>query len=134
MYYKEYYQEHKEEIKAKRRARYAKNPDYQKEYNKEHADYYNEQAKKYAKTHQDEYRTYQKLYKQNYPNRNPYLDKKIKEERGYKCEMCGFVGDSKTIHAHHIIPLLQGGQNTRENIQCLCEDCHNKAHGKQSRI
>lgn len=44
----------------------------------------------------------------------------------YECESCG--EDSLPIHVHHIQELAAGGSNALENLQCLCEDCHDEIH------
>lgn len=40
------------------------------------------------------------------------------------CFSCG----GKTLHRHHIVPLMNGGMNTHENIIGLCEWCHKEVH------
>ena len=32
------------------------------------------------------------------------------------------------LHFHHIFPTSAGGKDTFDNIQCLCVECHMKAH------
>ena len=39
---------------------------------------------------------------------------------------CGFIDD---LEANHIIPHLDYGKNTIENLATLCQDCHREAHG-----
>ncbi len=36
-------------------------------------------------------------------------------------------------HFHHIIPLIYGGENVKENICLLCSDCHLQAHSGQEK-
>jgi 5-methylcytosine-specific restriction endonuclease McrA len=38
------------------------------------------------------------------------------------------------IHAHHIIPISQGGSNDLSNLITLCYDCHKKEHSRTERI
>jgi 5-methylcytosine-specific restriction endonuclease McrA len=44
--------------------------------------------------------------------------------------MCVFCGkDVKYVgHVHHKIPLEKGGDNSLENLQLLCFECHKKIH------
>ena len=44
----------------------------------------------------------------------------------YECESCG--EDSLPLHVHHIQELAAGGSNELDNLQCLCENCHNDIH------
>ena len=51
-------------------------------------------------------------------------DKKIMDEiveQAGKCELCG---SKRGLEAHHIIPVCVGGDNTEENLICLCQNCH----------
>ena len=38
------------------------------------------------------------------------------------------------LHAHHIVPISEGGSNTLENLITLCSDCHKERHSKIGRI
>lgn len=44
----------------------------------------------------------------------------------YECESCG--EDSLPLHVHHIQELSAGGSNAPDNLQCLCENCHDELH------
>jgi hypothetical protein len=44
-------------------------------------------------------------------------------------KVCTNCGSSKTLQAHHIVPLSQGGTNRLSNLTLLCERCHQRAHG-----
>lgn len=43
--------------------------------------------------------------------------------RSGKCELCG---SSRNLEAHHIIPIDCGGQDTENNLICVCHACHAK--------
>lgn len=58
------------------------------------------------------------------PHAWPTISEEVREEANYQCEQCGEKKQKGEIHAHHIIPLLYGGTNHRENIMALCEECH----------
>ena len=52
----------------------------------------------------------------------------------YTCQNCGVQsgpnapGNGVPLHAHHVVPKSRGGSNRLENLQTLCESCHNRAH------
>lgn len=62
--------------------------------------------------------------------RDTSLARRIKEENGYKCQKCGSqlrLSDGKLYaEAHHLMPLglPHSGPDIRENIICLCPNCH----------
>lgn len=47
-------------------------------------------------------------------------------ERDRVCTNCG---SSRTLQAHHVVPLSKGGTNKLTNLKLLCERCHKRAHG-----
>jgi 5-methylcytosine-specific restriction endonuclease McrA len=49
----------------------------------------------------------------------------VKRRDEYRCQECGSLED---IHAHHIVPRSQGGQDILSNGQTLCPTCHGIAH------
>ncbi|AEN07183.1 HNH endonuclease [halophilic archaeon DL31] len=56
---------------------------------------------------------------------------KVKERDNYRCQNCGQGrggANDIEIHAHHIVPLKNGGSNKISNLQTLCEDCHDAVH------
>lgn len=42
-------------------------------------------------------------------------------ERAKRCELCG---STKSLEAHHIIPVCCGGEDCEENLICVCQRCH----------
>ena len=70
------------------------------------------------------------------------LDMKVQllERDGFKCQLCGkyvtscrdakrFVKlGSGLYHIDHIVPVLQGGRVTMENLRITCPDCNLKRH------
>jgi len=47
------------------------------------------------------------------------------------CSRCGAVDggrDRPHVVKHHIIPLSEGGEDTEDNIEYLCLQCHGKVH------
>lgn len=58
--------------------------------------------------------------------------REVYQRDGYRCGNCrargGRRGDTE-LHAHHIVPIAQGGSHRRSNLVTLCEACHGAAHG-----
>lgn len=42
------------------------------------------------------------------------------------CKRCGVV---RWLHRHHIVPRSEGGSNDPSNIESICANCHEDAHG-----
>ncbi|RLG19529.1 hypothetical protein DRN74_06725 [Candidatus Micrarchaeota archaeon] len=61
-----------------------------------------------------------------YPDNWDELRRACYARDGYRCQQCGAT--NVRLHAHHIIPLSQGGTNTLDNLITLCEECHAKYH------
>ena len=45
---------------------------------------------------------------------------RVVEEAG-RCELCG---SRRGLEAHHIIPVVCGGDDREENLICVCQCCH----------
>ena len=61
---------------------------------------------------------------------SPKFRDMLKREKGTVCDQCG---DSEFTQYHHIVPLESGrGDNSLNNIRCLCIDCHNASHMKNT--
>lgn len=48
-----------------------------------------------------------------------------KQKLGKQCWNCGSTED---IQYHHIVPLIEGGNDILSNMCCLCGICHSKIH------
>ena len=59
-----------------------------------------------------------------------YQRERIFKRDGRKCKECG---TTKNLQIDHIIPIWQGGNNTDENKQVLCQKC-NLDKNKEYRI
>ncbi|TMG62217.1 MAG: HNH endonuclease [Chloroflexi bacterium] len=44
--------------------------------------------------------------------------------RGGACEICGALAAERVLQVHHRLPVLQGGDDSEENLQVLCFACH----------
>ena len=54
----------------------------------------------------------------------------IKAARRSYCLYCGISKSSVEKHVHHITPRSRGGDDTLDNLICLCVYCHERSHGK----
>jgi len=56
----------------------------------------------------------------------------VYQRDGYRCQRCGVGGGPNgnfELHAHHIVPISQGGSHDYDNLITLCRSCHNAIHG-----
>lgn len=51
---------------------------------------------------------------------------KIMEKAGWKCYVCG--NKNVALEIHHILPVMNGGANNKENLVALCHSCHKAIH------
>jgi hypothetical protein len=60
----------------------------------------------------------------------PSWMRKVKgNQSGWECERCGKrFADGWMIEFHHRLPTSAGGQDTFDNMSCLCQECHYNAH------
>lgn len=66
-----------------------------------------------------------------YPEDWHSRSRKVKQRDDYTCQNCGAKGGRKgdtELHAHHIVPISDGGSHKKSNLKTLCEDCHNAIH------
>ena len=60
-----------------------------------------------------------------FPNQ---VKRKVIERSRNRCERCGIdFDDDFKGEFHHIKPVVYGGNNTIENCNLLCKNCHNAA-------
>jgi len=59
------------------------------------------------------------------------IPKSIKNEvlvqQDYKCANCGSKLPARK-HFHHITPVSEGGDNSIDNVEALCPNCHSEIH------
>jgi len=64
------------------------------------------------------------------------LRKRRLKRDNHRCSNCsakgGPSGDAE-LHVHHIVPRKDGGSDNIENLQTLCEDCHDAIHHKNKK-
>lgn len=56
---------------------------------------------------------------------------KLMEGKPYECNYCKTSGSLVKLTAHHIISLVDGGDNTPENLVWACKDCHDAEEGRE---
>lgn len=60
------------------------------------------------------------------------LSKACKQRDRYTCKLCKKRSKNKydrhKFHADHIIPRSRGGEDSVNNLRCLCEGCHAEKH------
>lgn len=66
-------------------------------------------------------------WQDNLRNEIRRLRKNYIEIHNSKCDICGF-DYSPVLHIHHIIPIKDYGDNSDNNIACLCPNCHTLVH------
>ena len=48
---------------------------------------------------------------------------------GRRCTACRKRIPLEEMHCDHILPVADGGQDTWDNLRCLCVNCHKLRHG-----
>lgn len=67
-----------------------------------------------------------------YPSDWDQRRKTVYQRDGYLCQRCGVGGGpngNHELHAHHIVPISEGGSHNLDNLLTLCRPCHNAIHG-----
>jgi len=53
------------------------------------------------------------------------IAEEVRREYGRECQLCGCdAEDGRALDVHHIIPLISGGTNHKDNLIPLCHECH----------
>jgi 5-methylcytosine-specific restriction endonuclease McrA len=70
-------------------------------------------------------------YKIGSPNDKALKIRKLKklliEDRGPKCEICGFE-DTRILQVHHLLERCNGGTDSLDNLKLICPNCHCSIH------
>ena len=69
-----------------------------------------------------------------YPDNWDALRQQVFQRDGFECQNCGYSpkhDSDPSLHAHHIVPISNGGLDHMSNLISLCSDCHAAAHGKR---
>jgi 5-methylcytosine-specific restriction endonuclease McrA len=62
----------------------------------------------------------------DYPETWDTIRKLVYKRDNWTCQKCG--ARNIKLHAHHIVPVSQGGSNEFQNLITLCENCHINEH------
>lgn len=68
----------------------------------------------------------------NYPSDWNSRRRQVYQRDGYVCQNCGARGGPKgeaELHAHHVVPVSNGGSHEVPNLTTVCKDCHDAIHG-----
>lgn len=68
----------------------------------------------------------------NYPSDWDTRRKEVYKRDGHECQNCGRSGGptgNVDLHAHHIVPISNGGTHSKTNLKTMCRECHNAIHG-----
>ena len=66
-----------------------------------------------------------------YPSDWDQRRRQIYRRDDYQCQRCGIRGGPHgdvELHAHHVVPVSNGGSHAPENLLTLCWSCHNTVH------
>ena len=84
------------------------------------------QANKYERFKKTAVRNAKLIRTQNIQKEATKLKPEVIDEIG-KCEICGFAF-KPVLQIHHILPISKFGNNERDNIICVCPNCHKTLH------
>lgn len=59
------------------------------------------------------------------------LRSEILERDEHRCVYCGKLLDLDTMEADHIIPRSHGRNDSPENLQTVCADCHTRGRHRK---
>ena len=68
---------------------------------------------------------------EKYPDNWDEIRREIYNRDNYECQACGAQGGqggNTELHAHHKIPVSEGGSHEASNLVTLCQSCHNSQH------
>lgn len=68
-----------------------------------------------------------------------FTSREIFERDGWTCQICGLqldpaikFPDNRSASIDHIVPISQGGQHTRANVQAACMGCNRSKGGRMA--
>ena len=56
------------------------------------------------------------------------------ERENHHCQVCRKYLDRDSVAAHHIISRGAWGEDTLDNLACLCKSCHLKIHNAEIKL
>lgn len=54
----------------------------------------------------------------------PARRRRLIASRGSRCEICGVAAEDRQLDVHHVLGVLQGGDDSEANLMVLCFACH----------
>ncbi|MFE2496012.1 HNH endonuclease [Streptomyces scopuliridis] len=48
----------------------------------------------------------------------------VRARGGARCARCGSLALAGSVDVDHVRPLARGGEDTDQNVQVLCRECH----------
>lgn len=121
-----HYSANRKEVLAKQAAYQAANKEKVAEYQLK---YRSANAEKYAQNNRN-----RRARKRNAEGRHTAADiARIFENQRGLCANCHaklFNSGRQKFHVDHVVPLIKGGSNWPDNLQCLCPQCNNKKRAK----
>lgn len=116
-YFKAYYEKNKRRLNLNTMLWQVKNAEREK----------NRQSKRSRNRHRNPDKERERKRKRRTQQANTHFTqqewRELKAKYGFICLRCG---QSKALHADHVIPLSLGGSNSIDNIQPLCAECNLK--------
>lgn len=64
----------------------------------------------------------------NWSNKSTRLRNKLIEERGPRCERCGYSEYVEILNSHHVVRVADGGGDESSNLLLVCPNCHAVEH------
>lgn len=120
-------------IRSIQEKNYGSSAAYWKDYNDRNKSYHSERTMKWCADHPEKKRNLgrqRKAVMRNAEGTHTAQDvKSIYDGQGGDCVYCG-ADLSEGYHVDHIMPLVLGGSNWPNNLQCLCPTCNLRKGGK----
>lgn len=95
------------------------------------------EKRKAQRLHEDWLRNIEPLHRKEKGYPKDWETRKVEVSRrsNSKCNSCGIsISVLRKAHLHHIKPLSKGGDNSLENLELLCADCHMDKHPDKSHL
>jgi 5-methylcytosine-specific restriction endonuclease McrA len=135
---RKYRETHREEINTQARERRQKNLEHYREIGRKsrekHAEERNAYQREYGKANRDKLTLYTNNRRaRKLEAKGSHTDEewqKLKIFYNFKCLRCGKQEPEIKLTRDHVIPLIQGGTDSIDNIQPLCAHCNSKKNYK----
>jgi 5-methylcytosine-specific restriction endonuclease McrA len=95
------------------------------------------EKRKVQRLHEDWLKNVEPMHRKGSCYPKDWENRKIEVSRrsNSRCNSCGVsISFLRKAHLHHIKPLSKGGDNSLENLELLCADCHMDKHPDKSHL